>query len=157
MKSCTIKYLIMLFCAVWIGSLSCLWAETAAPSDDPSLFPIENKAENVDPDLFKTFTEYWRSRAAGQLQRSYALEAPHTRYQVPFKKYTSRYKRARKLNRVVLLNVDKVAEDLVIVRVQSILKKKKTTGLNDYVMHETWVKLRGIWYHVIKDRLLDLY
>lgn len=133
-----------------------LQAGTETPQTESLNFSFENKVEGVAPDLLKTVEFYWTSRASGLLEEAYDREAPHTRYQMSLEKYISRHERARKLNGLVLLNVDQRA-DLAVLRIKGLLKKKKSNGLNEYVIHDRWVRLRGEWYHVVQDKLTNLY
>ncbi len=128
-------------------------------SNTPSLsFVFTSQVENVPEKLLSKIAEYWGYKGNFQFSKAYLLEAPHTRYQLSLEKYLKMHKKARKLNGVLLLNVDEFY-DMVEIRLKATLDRGSEQGTNNdsQIMTERWVKIENSWYHVFGNSLLNMF
>ena len=119
---------------------------------------FSNQVENVPEKLLNRIAEYWEFKANLEFKSAYALEAPHTRYQLDLEKYLMMNKKARKLNSVLLLNVDEFY-DMVEVRLKTEFDGgvEKSPNNNFKIVTERWIKLDDSWYHVFSNTLLNMF
>ena len=147
-------YLVMI-----IGLCFAFELQESNASEPPlSSFIFSNQIDNVPEKLLNRIAEYWEFKADLQFKSAYDLEAPHTRYQLTLEKYLNLHRKARKLNSVLLLNVDEF-DDMVEIRLKTEFNSGVAKKINNNfrIVTERWVKIDGSWYHVFSNILLNLF
>ncbi len=131
-------------------------SETSNIPAPPVVFTSQVK--NVPEQLLNKIAEYWGYKGSLQFKKAYNLEAPHTKYQFSLKKYLRIHKKARKLNTVLLLNVND-SYDLVVIRLKTVFagKIENSPNNNSHIVTERWIKLENTWHHVFRNSFLNIY
>jgi hypothetical protein len=117
---------------------------------------IHHSQEVVWPDkrLPNRMALYWAFRFAGNTQKGFEMEAPHFREMVEVEKYGNYTRHASKnrLLKMEVLRVDTVSENFVVVQTRMTIQEagQKTTEISSA---DRWVRVKGAWYHLIKDRM----
>ncbi|SLM29981.1 exported hypothetical protein [Desulfamplus magnetovallimortis] len=135
-----------------------LRADTANRNSSYSDFQIDftSTVDNVPDALLKNIMEYWNFKGQLQFEKTYAFEAPHTKYQFSMEKYLNIHQKARKLNEVLLLNVEELF-DIADIRVKIFFSDDDHSDINYQIINERWILLHGKWCHVFRNPMLNIY
>lgn len=97
-------------------------------------------------DRFEQFWTFWINR---DYEKQYEMESPHTRYQVPLKKYLGIHKKAQKITKLSVINVEEEGH-LRVLRLKVFFGGAKSEE-KFQIMHDYWVELDNEWFHVYRS------
>ena len=108
----------------------------------------------ADRKLEETFCEYWTLRFEGNLEKTYALEAPLFRKQVTIDDYELYVKRTKEnvLDKIVIDGAGKTNEMICFLDCDFYMKTKKEQLVQNTI-RDKWIQNDGQWYHALRDPL----
>ncbi len=119
---------------------------------------LNASGDDVPSSLLSKMEEYWGYQVDQAYEAGYGVEAPHVRYQMPIEKYLKIKGKARKLNGVQLLNVERTSNVAdVRIKIEFNNHEVKRFGQKYAVLTERWVQVGDVWYHVLKRGMKQVY
>jgi len=109
-----------------------------------------------DSELKKTFERYWSLRYVRDLTKvSFAMETPYFQEMVDVERYNV-YIGSAWQNEPLEISFQKITKDADnLCSLVFTLKLKSANGqIHEVSMSDQWVKVRGKWYHVLRDTLV---
>lgn len=117
---------------------------------------IDEKAFWSDSELRKSFERYWAARyTKDMVKASFAIEAPYFQEMVDEQRYNV-YIGSAYMNIPTEIRLQRMTKETDNLRnIDFVLQLKLTNGeIQDVFFTDTWLKVRGKWYHVLKDPLV---
>ncbi len=108
-----------------------------------------------DVALQDEFTWYWKNRLSGNWDKTWAMEAPYFREIAPMEKYKSLVA-VHSGNEIAGIEIwEIVAETNRLITVKGKVSfNNKSSELKQFFVNDSWILVRGNWYHVFHDPIL---
>ena len=107
-----------------------------------------------DPQLKEIFGRYWRLCFDGRSKETWALEVTYFREMIPEQRYSG-YIRGYLISELLGIEIwDLVKESDNFFTIRCAISFKKGNEKKELFFDDHWVKVRGEWYHVIRNPVL---
>lgn len=106
--------------------------------------------KELDPDLVKSFKEYWELFEKGEYDETYEYELPYQKFLHSKKWYKNFMLGSKKHLKFAIskIKIDPENKNIVYIYIKFHNKYKKFT------QRDKWIKVDGIWYHKFIDTIL---
>lgn len=135
-----------------------LVAGCVTPGGRSSLVTVspEMAAETeIAPELLARFNRYWRDYATGEVEKTFALEAPYIQEMVQIEKYELYRGLMTKAKLVALEIYDVKIVNEFIRDIDCRLTYETDKGKRDVrERRDRWLRVESGWYHVLRNSLL---
>ena len=107
-----------------------------------------------DTGLREAFERYWSLRFDGRSGETFSIEAPYFREMAPIKRYRSfiEVHSFSKLKGIEIWDIVAQTDKFLVIRCE--ISYAKDGESKKFFIKDRWVNVRGVWYHVIRDRII---
>lgn len=134
-------------CAILSDLKPCrITIDYAPDADSKTIWP--------DADFQNEFCKYWTLRYDGNIEKTYAMEAPQFREQVTMMQYESYVKRTKDnaLQKISINGSEKDGDNKTYFDCNFHLKTQSEKDILTYI-RDNWILIDGDWFHALRDPL----